>query len=38
MKAENPNNNRNVARFFVNNRQIAWVALLATMAWGCLGT
>ena len=37
MKAENPNSNRNVARFFVNNRQIAWVALLATLAWGVFG-
>src|SRR5215469_13517018 len=37
MKAENPDNNRNVARFFVNNRQIAWVALLATLAWGAFG-
>jgi len=37
MKAENPNNSRNVARFFVNNRQIAWVALFATLAWGVFG-
>src|ERR1017187_8239303 len=37
MKAENPNNSRNVARFFVNNRQIAWVALFATLAWGLFG-
>ena len=37
MKAENPNNSRNIARFFVNNRQIAWVALLATLAWGVFG-
>src|SRR5512147_1039289 len=37
MKAENPNNSRNVARFFVNNRQIAWVALFVTMAWGVFG-
>src|ERR1700756_265700 len=37
MKSENPNNSRNVARFFVNNRQIAWVALCATLAWGVFG-
>jgi multidrug efflux pump subunit AcrB len=37
MKAENPNSSRNVARFFVNNRQIAAVALLATLAWGVFG-
>lgn len=37
MKAENPNSRRNVARFFVNNRQIAWVALFATLAWGVFG-
>ncbi|HVN17892.1 MAG TPA: efflux RND transporter permease subunit [Dongiaceae bacterium] len=37
MKAENPNNSRNIARFFTHNRQIAWVALFATLAWGVLG-
>ena len=37
MKAENPNSSRNVAQFFVNNRQIAWVALFATLAWGVFG-
>ena len=37
MKAENENNSRNTARFFTHNRQIAWVALLATMAWGIFG-
>src|ERR1700757_1778288 len=37
MKPENPNNNRNIAQFFVKNRQIAWVALFATMAWGIFG-
>ncbi|MBV9341322.1 MAG: efflux RND transporter permease subunit, partial [Acidobacteria bacterium] len=37
MKAEKSNDNRNIARFFVNNRQIAWVALLATLAWGVFG-
>ena len=37
MKASNPENTRNVARFFTHNRQIAWVALLATLAWGVFG-
>ena len=37
MKAENSNKNRNVAQFFVKNRQIAWVALFATLAWGVFG-
>src|ERR1700751_3749869 len=37
MKAENPNNSRNIARFFTHNRQIAWVALLATLVWGVFG-
>src|SRR5208337_1131169 len=37
MKAENPNHSRNVAQFFVKNRQIAWVALFATLAWGVFG-
>src|SRR5579864_1258845 len=37
MKAENSNNSRNVAQFFVKNRQIAWVALFATLAWGVFG-
>jgi len=37
MKAENPNSSRNIARFFVKNRQIAGVALLATLAWGVFG-
>jgi len=27
----------NIARYFTINRQIAWVALLATMAWGAFG-
>jgi len=27
----------NVARFFVENRQIAWVALVATLLWGVYG-
>src|SRR6476646_3647349 len=34
MKAENLKNSGNVAQFFVKNRQIAWVALFATLAWG----
>ncbi len=37
MKAQNTNHSRNVARFFVRNRQIAWVALFATLAWGVFG-
>jgi multidrug efflux pump subunit AcrB len=37
VKAEKSNNSRNIARFFVNNRQIAWVALVATLAWGVYG-
>ena len=28
---------RNVARFFVENRAIAWVLLIATVAWGIYG-
>ena len=30
-------NSHNIARFFTHNRQIAWVALLATLAWGVFG-
>ena len=37
MKSENANNSRNIARFFTHNRQIAWVALFATLAWGVFG-
>lgn len=37
MKALNDGSSRNVARFFTHNRQIAWVALLATLAWGVFG-
>ena len=37
MKAESQNNSHNPARFFTHNRQIAWVALLATLAWGVFG-
>ena len=36
MKADE-NNGINLARFFTHNRQIAWVALLATLAWGLFG-
>jgi multidrug efflux pump subunit AcrB len=37
MKFENSEDSRNVARFFTHNRQIAWVALFATLAWGVFG-
>ncbi|HUO59850.1 MAG TPA: efflux RND transporter permease subunit [Candidatus Acidoferrales bacterium] len=37
MKPDNDNNSRNVARFFTHNRQIAWVALVATLVWGVFG-
>ena len=37
MKTENVNKSNNVARFFVENRQIAWVALFATLVWGVFG-
>src|SRR5512139_3450843 len=37
MKSDNGENRRNPARFFTQNRQIAWVALLATLAWGVFG-
>ncbi len=30
-------NTRNTARFFTENRQIAWVLLLATVCWGIFG-
>ena len=30
-------NSRNMARFFTQNRQIAWIALAATMVWGVFG-
>lgn len=36
MKPEN-HNSLNPARFFTHNRQIAWVALVATLAWGVFG-
>ncbi|HEY0193261.1 MAG TPA: efflux RND transporter permease subunit, partial [Kofleriaceae bacterium] len=28
---------RNTARFFTENRHVAWIALLATIAWGAFG-
>ena len=37
MKAEEQKSRTNVARFFTHNRQIAWVALFATLAWGIFG-
>jgi len=37
VNAENQNSSRNPARFFTHNRQIAWVALLATLVWGVFG-
>jgi multidrug efflux pump subunit AcrB len=37
MKTENQTGKSNIARFFVENRQIAWVALFATLAWGVFG-
>lgn len=37
MKSENENTKSNIARFFVDNRQIAWVALAATLIWGVFG-
>ena len=37
MKSEENTNSRNVARFFTQNRQIAWVALVATLLWGIFG-
>jgi multidrug efflux pump subunit AcrB len=37
VNADEHNNGRNIARFFTQNRQIAWVALFATLAWGVFG-
>ena len=37
MKAHNKKSGGNIAQFFTRNRQIAWVALAATMAWGVFG-
>lgn len=31
------NSKRNIAQFFTQNRQIAWIILAATMAWGVFG-
>ena len=28
---------KNTARFFTENTQVAWVALVATLAWGVFG-
>ena len=37
MKSGDGNNSRNLARFFTHNRQISWVALVATLVWGVFG-
>ena len=37
MKADEQQNSSNIARFFTHNRQIGWVALVATLAWGAFG-
>ena len=37
MKSGEVKNNRNLARFFTHNRQIAWVALVVTLLWGVFG-
>ncbi len=37
MKAEKKTSKRNIARFFTENRQIAWVLLFGTLAWGVFG-
>src|SRR5215467_15033269 len=37
MKIEGVNKTRNLAQFFTRNRQIAWIALLATLVWGVFG-
>jgi multidrug efflux pump subunit AcrB len=37
VKTSKEQNQWNPARFFVNNRQIAWVALFAILAWGVYG-
>ena len=36
MKAQH-NSSRNMARFFTQNRQIAWITLAATIVWGVFG-
>jgi len=35
--AEMIQHTRNTARFFVENRQIAWVLLITTVTWGWFG-
>ncbi len=37
MSATEQKSSSNIARFFTHNRQIAWVALLATLVWGVFG-
>jgi multidrug efflux pump subunit AcrB len=37
VSAGNLENHRNLSRFFVENREIAWVALVATCVWGVYG-
>lgn len=37
MSAHGPTGGSNIARFFTQHRHIAWVALLATLAWGAFG-
>lgn len=37
MKLGEKTSSNNIARFFTHNRQIAWVALVATLAWGVFG-
>jgi multidrug efflux pump len=37
VKAEGQGSRGNIARFFTDNRQISWVALVATLLWGVFG-
>ncbi len=37
MKTNDTEGSGNIARFFVHNRQIGWVALVATLLWGVFG-
>ena len=37
MKTDAPEKSSNIARFFTHNRQLAWVALVAAVAWGVFG-
>ena len=37
MSAKQTEGNGNIARFFTHNRQIGWVALVATLLWGVFG-